>query len=158
MDIISKVTLNEGMSNYEHKAKDDQVSIYQAFAASTIGASYRSDFLFPGDESNNINIHRSIRSQDKIIGTIITSVGGAMLMTLVKGPMLELYWTKGRTNSDDVNNGVDLSHSLKGAVMITIEMFSWSCFMVLQAITLKSYPAELSLTAWICLLELLSEQ
>nr|GEY83009.1 WAT1-related protein At2g37460-like [Tanacetum cinerariifolium] len=94
----------------------------------------------------------SIRSQDKIIGKIITSVGGAMLMTLVKGPILELYWTKGITNSDNVNNGVDLSHSIKGAVMITIGMFSWSCFMVLQAITLKSYPAKLSLTAWICLL------
>ncbi|GJU34148.1 WAT1-related protein [Tanacetum coccineum] len=75
-----------------------------------------------------------------------------MIMTLVKGPMLELHWTKGRSNSKDVNNGVDLSHSIKGAVMITIGMFGWSCFILLQAITLRSYPAELSLTAWICLL------
>ncbi|PWA81184.1 Drug/metabolite transporter [Artemisia annua] len=75
---------------------------------------------------------RSIRSQAKVTGTK-TTVGGAMLMTLVKGPMLELFWTKGRTNINDVNNGEDLSHSIK-------------------AITLKSYPAELSLTAWICLL------
>lgn len=94
---------------------------------------------------------KSIRSQAKVIGTI-TTVAGAMLMTLVKGPMLELFWTKGRTNRNVINNGVDLHHSLKGAFMITVGCFSWSCFMVLQAITLKSYPAELSLTAWICLL------
>ncbi|KAJ9559034.1 hypothetical protein OSB04_013648 [Centaurea solstitialis] len=94
---------------------------------------------------------KSIRSQAKVIGTI-TTVAGAMLMTLVKGPILELFWTKGRTNSNVINNGVDLHHSLKGAIMITVGCFSWSCFMVLQAITLKSYPAELSLTAWICLL------
>ncbi|MFS7940410.1 hypothetical protein Hanom_Chr05g00464081 [Helianthus anomalus] len=31
--------------------------------------------------------------------------------------------------------------------MITVGCFSWSGFMVLQ-----SYPAELSLTAWICFL------
>ncbi|KAD5803164.1 hypothetical protein E3N88_14524 [Mikania micrantha] len=94
---------------------------------------------------------KSVRSQAKVIGTI-TTVAGAMLMTLVKGPVLELFWTKGRSSKNVTNNGVDLHHSLKGAIMITIGCFSWSCFMVLQAITLKSYPAELSLTAWICLL------
>ncbi|KAI3683759.1 hypothetical protein L1987_84274 [Smallanthus sonchifolius] len=94
---------------------------------------------------------KSIRSQAKVVGTL-TTVSGAMLMTLVKGPILELFWTKGRSNKNVINNGVDLHHSLKGAIMITIGCFSWSCFMVLQAITLKSYPAELSLTAWICLL------
>ncbi|MFS7990054.1 hypothetical protein Hanom_Chr11g01054311 [Helianthus anomalus] len=36
--------------------------------------------------------------------------------------------------------------------MIVVGCFSWSCFMVLQGITLKSYPAELAMTAWICLL------
>ncbi|KAJ0687149.1 putative EamA domain-containing protein [Helianthus annuus] len=76
-----------------------------------------------------------------------------MLMTLVKGPLLELFWTKGRTNKRyEMHNGVDLQHSLKGAFMIVVGCFSWSCFMVLQAITLKSYPAELAMTAWICLL------
>ncbi|XP_076902602.1 WAT1-related protein At2g37460-like [Bidens hawaiensis] len=95
---------------------------------------------------------KSIRSQAKVVGTV-TTVTGAMLMTLVKGPVLELFWTKGRYNNKNVvNNGVDLHHSLKGAIMITIGCFSWSCFMVLQAITLKSYPAELSLTAWVCFL------
>ncbi|KAK9068498.1 hypothetical protein SSX86_012612 [Deinandra increscens subsp. villosa] len=94
---------------------------------------------------------KSIRSQAKVIGTITTLVG-AMLMTLVKGPLIELFWTKGTTNKNVIHNGVDLHHSLKGAFMIIIGCLGWSCFMVLQAITLKSYPAELALTAWICLL------
>ncbi|KAI3677101.1 hypothetical protein L1987_86721 [Smallanthus sonchifolius] len=94
---------------------------------------------------------KSIRSQAKVIGTI-TTVAGAMLMTLVKGPHIELFWTKGTTNKNVIHNGVDLHHSLKGGFMIVIGCLSWSCFMVLQAITLKSYPDELALTAWICLL------
>ncbi|KAF5823550.1 putative EamA domain-containing protein [Helianthus annuus] len=94
---------------------------------------------------------KSIRSQAKVVGTI-TTIAGAMVMTLVKGPVLELFWTKGRHSGNVTNNGVDLHHSLKGAIMITIGIFSWACFMVLQAITLKSYPVALSLTAWICFL------
>ncbi|MFS7889690.1 hypothetical protein Hanom_Chr00s000004g01609991 [Helianthus anomalus] len=73
-------------------------------------------------------------------------------MTLVKGPLLELFWTRGRNKINVIHNGVDLHHSLKGAIMITNGCFSWSGFMVLQAITLKSYPTELTLTAWICFL------
>ncbi|KAK2976564.1 hypothetical protein RJ640_024185 [Escallonia rubra] len=94
---------------------------------------------------------KSIRSQAKIVGTI-TTVGGAMLMTLVKGPILELLWNKGRSHHEFKRGDVDLQHFIKGSLMITIGCFSWAGFMVLQAITLKSYPAELSLTAWICLL------
>ncbi|KAF5951598.1 hypothetical protein HYC85_009542 [Camellia sinensis] len=93
----------------------------------------------------------SIRSQAKIVGTI-TTVGGAMIMTLVKGPIIELYRKKGSSINELQKGGENLRHSIKGALMITAGCFSWSCFMNLQAITLKTYPAELSLTAWICLL------
>lgn len=96
---------------------------------------------------------KSIRSQAKVGGTL-TTVGGAMLMTLVKGPVIDLLWTKGRTgtHTSQGNGGVDLQHSVRGSLMITAGCFSWACFMVLQAITLETYPAELSLTAWICLM------
>ncbi|XP_076938610.1 WAT1-related protein At2g37460-like [Bidens hawaiensis] len=93
---------------------------------------------------------KGIRSQAKVVGTV-TTVAGAMVMTLMKGPIIELFWTKERT-FHEVANHVDLRHSLKGAIMIAVGCFSWSGFMVLQAITLKSYPAELSLTAWICVM------
>ncbi|KAF3442919.1 hypothetical protein FNV43_RR16837 [Rhamnella rubrinervis] len=94
---------------------------------------------------------KCIRSQAKMIGTAAT-VAGAMIMTLTKGPVLEVFWTTGRGTHQQQSAGTSLSHSITGALMITIGCFSWACFMVLQAITLKTYPCELSLTAWICLL------
>ncbi|KAF5467249.1 hypothetical protein F2P56_017095 [Juglans regia] len=39
---------------------------------------------------------RSLHSQAKILGTIVT-VGGAMVMTLFSGPMLKLPWTNRNT-------------------------------------------------------------
>ncbi|KAI4341818.1 hypothetical protein MLD38_026496 [Melastoma candidum] len=94
---------------------------------------------------------KSIHSQAKVFGTMAT-VAGAMIMTLIKGPIIELFWQKGRTGHEIRMNGTSLHSSIKGALMITIGCFCWACFMVLQAITLQSYPAELSLTAWVCLL------
>ncbi|XP_023545074.1 WAT1-related protein At2g37460-like [Cucurbita pepo subsp. pepo] len=94
---------------------------------------------------------KSIRSQAKLVGTIAT-VGGAMIMTLIKGPILELFWVKQRADHAQQRSDISLQHTIKGSIMITIGCFSWACFMILQAITLKAYPAELSLTAWICLL------
>ncbi|KAK4730667.1 hypothetical protein R3W88_023655 [Solanum pinnatisectum] len=93
----------------------------------------------------------SIRSQAKIVGTVAT-VAGAMIMTLVRGPIVELFWTTGNVGHDSQSGGLNLSHAIKGSIMITIGCFSWAAFMILQAITLRTYPAELSLTAWICLL------
>ncbi|KAF4373474.1 hypothetical protein F8388_025168, partial [Cannabis sativa] len=97
---------------------------------------------------------KSIRTQAKVVGTVAT-VAGAMVMTLMKGPILHLFWTKATTSGGhhgQGGGGISLANSIKGSLMITIGCFSWACFMVLQAITLKTYPAELSLTAWICLL------
>ncbi|KAJ0735857.1 putative EamA domain-containing protein [Helianthus annuus] len=85
--------------------------------------------------------------------TATFTVSGARLKLQELSPLLELFWTKGRTNKkEEMHNGVDLQHSLKGAIMIVIGCFGWSCFVILQAITLKSYPDELAMTAWICLL------
>ncbi|KAL9429112.1 hypothetical protein AB3S75_031011 [Citrus x aurantiifolia] len=96
----------------------------------------------------NVNL-KSIRSLAKVIGTLAT-VAGAMVMTLIKGPILELFWTKGAENHGHGSSGTTTHNSIKGALMITAGCFSWSFFIILQAITLKAYPAELSLTAWIC--------
>ncbi|KAJ6922301.1 WAT1-related protein [Populus alba x Populus x berolinensis] len=93
----------------------------------------------------------SLHSQAKVAGTIAT-VAGAMLMTLMKGPLIEFFRIKGKAYHENGTSGFDLHSSIKGALMITVGCFSWACFMILQAITLKSYPVELSLTAWICLL------
>ncbi|CAA7029474.1 unnamed protein product [Microthlaspi erraticum] len=95
-----------------------------------------------------VNI-RKIHSQAKILGTIVT-VGGAMLMTVVKGPLIPLPWANpNETHQDSIHPGVkpDLT---KGALLIAIGCICWAGFVNLQAITLKSYPVELSLTAYIC--------
>ncbi|CAL0310426.1 unnamed protein product [Lupinus luteus] len=97
-----------------------------------------------------INI-KNIRSQAKVLGTIAT-VAGAMVMTLLKGPIVEFFGTHGNNSHNQQNGGSNLQHAIKGSIMITIGCFSWAGFMVLQSITLEAYPAELSLTAWICLL------
>ncbi|KAK8665942.1 hypothetical protein V6N13_006097 [Hibiscus sabdariffa] len=96
---------------------------------------------------------RSIRSHAKVIGTLAT-VAGAMAMTLMKGPVLELFWTKASINNHEAaaKNGTDFHDTVKGGLMIAVGCFSYACFVILQAVTLKTYPAELSLTAWICLM------
>ncbi|XP_050385592.1 WAT1-related protein At2g39510 [Argentina anserina] len=93
---------------------------------------------------------RKLHSQAKILGTIVT-VGGAMLMTLVNGPMLTLPWTRSISQHQSTSSTAS-QHPIIGALMITAGCFCWASFIILQAITLKAYPAELSLTAGICLM------
>ncbi|KAK4281398.1 hypothetical protein QN277_012897 [Acacia crassicarpa] len=94
---------------------------------------------------------RSIHSHVKVAGTVVT-VAGAMLMTFLKGPVLEIFEAHGTNTLNQQSGGSNLQHVIKGSVMITLSSFCWSGFMILQAITLEAYPAELSLTAWICFL------
>ncbi|KAH6802580.1 nodulin MtN21 /EamA-like transporter family protein [Perilla frutescens var. frutescens] len=93
----------------------------------------------------------SVRSQAKIMGTLGT-VAGAMIMTLVRGPNVEVPWSRGGGIHEAASAQVSVEHSIKGALFITIGCFSWAAFMILQSVTLRTYPAELSLTAWICFL------
>lgn len=75
---------------------------------------------------------RKVKCQAKILGTIGT-VAGAMIMTMVYGPMLPLPWTKvnhhHQSTNTDANNNED---SLKGAVMILVGCVCWACFVILQ--------------------------
>ncbi|WJX11826.1 hypothetical protein P8452_02390 [Trifolium repens] len=92
---------------------------------------------------------KSIRSQAKILGTIAT-VTGAMVMTLIKGPIIvETFGGKSQIHH---SGGTSNQHTILGSVLITIGCFSWACFFNLQAITLQAYPATLSLSSWICLM------
>ncbi|KAI3817742.1 hypothetical protein L1987_11540 [Smallanthus sonchifolius] len=97
---------------------------------------------------------KKLHSQGKILGTVVT-VGGAMVMTLVNGPLVPLPWTKGDT---EVHHAlaptvmVSQNQHIKGAIMITAGCFCWASFYILQAMTLKEYPAQLSLTTLICMM------
>ncbi|KAL5067985.1 hypothetical protein RYX36_018872, partial [Vicia faba] len=72
---------------------------------------------------------KCIRSQAKVLGTIAT-VAGAMMMTLVKGPILfEAFGS----NSDNHDSGaITNQHVIAGGVLITIGCISWACFFNLQ--------------------------
>ncbi|XP_071707081.1 WAT1-related protein At2g39510-like [Rutidosis leptorrhynchoides] len=98
-----------------------------------------------------VNIKR-MHSQAKIIGTLVT-VGGAMVMTLIVGPPIPLPWTNvTRVHHSEPPATVSQDHHLKGAIMITAGCFCWASFYILQAVTLKKYPAQLSLTTLICMM------
>ncbi|MBA0841607.1 hypothetical protein Goarm_004091, partial [Gossypium armourianum] len=94
-----------------------------------------------------------VRSQAKVAGTAV-AVGGAMIMTLIKGPILELPWTKGRNHylGQHGASGAHKQDMVMGALLLLAGCCCWACFVISQARILKSYPAKLSLTALICIM------
>ncbi|KAJ4964356.1 hypothetical protein NE237_024295 [Protea cynaroides] len=93
---------------------------------------------------------KKLRSQAKILGTIVT-VTGATVMTLYKGPVLNFVRSQGR-NQNKTSSGSTDQHWVTGTIMLLASCSGWAGFFILQSFTLKSYPAELSLTALICLM------
>ncbi|KAJ1376893.1 EamA domain [Sesbania bispinosa] len=96
---------------------------------------------------------RKFHSVAKVIGTVIT-VSGAMVMTLYKGPAFQIIKGGGAINHHGSSNTDEPSDQnwILGTIMLISSCASWAGFFILQSFTLKKYPAELSLTAWICLL------
>ncbi|KAM3224662.1 hypothetical protein ACQJBY_057815 [Aegilops geniculata] len=92
---------------------------------------------------------RSLHSQAKIAGTVLT-VAGAVLMVLYHGPVVQFPWTKGQHHAGGAAAADDGAAWLKGTIMTVAACVAWSCFFVLQSSTLRDYPAELSLTVLIC--------
>lgn len=80
-----------------------------------------------------------IHSQAKILGTIVT-VGGAMLMTVVKGPLIPLPWANPNDIHQDSSNSGVKQDLTKGALLIAIGCICWAGFINLQVILkTKSY-------------------
>ncbi|KAA8538497.1 hypothetical protein F0562_028132 [Nyssa sinensis] len=100
-----------------------------------------------------VNI-KQIQSVAKVIGTVIT-VMGAMLMTLYRGPIVDIIWySRGRSHHKTSSTTAD-QHWFTGTLMLVACICGWSGFFILQSFTLKQYPAELSLTSLICLMGML---
>ncbi|XP_042489044.1 WAT1-related protein At5g07050-like [Macadamia integrifolia] len=95
---------------------------------------------------------KKVRCQAKLVGTLVT-VLGAMLMTLYKGPILEMFWTQNphKTNAPETNGNSDKDW-VKGSIFLIIATFAWASLFILQAITMRRYPAQLSLTAMVVFL------
>ncbi|XP_044507225.1 WAT1-related protein At2g39510-like [Mangifera indica] len=94
---------------------------------------------------------RKLHGQAKIVGTLL-AVGGGIIMTFVKGTLLDLPWKNG-INIIFKKSATDVEHTdlMKGAGLIVVGLFCWSCFIILQAHILRSYPSVLSLAALVCI-------
>ncbi|KAL5779460.1 hypothetical protein ACOSQ2_010197 [Xanthoceras sorbifolium] len=98
---------------------------------------------------SQINI-KKIRSQAKVVGTIVT-FGGALLMTMYKGPVINLVCSSTKSHHENSSNSSDNKQWVAGTLLILLGCVAWSCFYVLQSIAIKKYPAVLSLSSLICL-------
>lgn len=76
-----------------------------------------------------VNI-RKLHSQVKIVGTIVT-VGGAMIMTLIRGPAISLPWTRAEANIHSTT-AASPQDPIKGSIMIAAGCFCWASFYTLQ--------------------------
>lgn len=97
---------------------------------------------------------KKVRCQAKVIGTIVT-VGGAMLMTLYKGQLINFLWshhhpTNYTTPSSVNDNSSGEKDWVKGSILLILATLAWASFFILQAITLRTYSAQLSLTSLVC--------
>lgn len=73
------------------------------------------------------------RSQAKIAGTAIT-VGGALLMILFKGRIINFPWSKHVNDAVSDSGAYNSGHWLMGTFMILLSCFCWSAFFILQVI------------------------
>uniref|UniRef100_A0A7N0UCI9 WAT1-related protein n=1 Tax=Kalanchoe fedtschenkoi TaxID=63787 RepID=A0A7N0UCI9_KALFE len=96
---------------------------------------------------------KKIRCQAKMIGTAVT-VAGAMLMTLYKGPVVDMLSSTGSTQmtgSSDAAAANDKDEWFKGSMLVIVATLAWASLFVLQAEALKTYKNhQLSLTSLVC--------
>lgn len=77
---------------------------------------------------------KRLRCQAKVVGTLVT-VAGAMLMTLYKGPIIEMIWTKymhahqPSTGTSPVPTDQDW---FKGSIFLIIATLAWASLFILQ--------------------------
>ncbi|KAL8041237.1 hypothetical protein ABFX02_10G152800 [Erythranthe guttata] len=99
---------------------------------------------------------KKVMCQAKVAGTIVT-VGGAMLMTVYRGHVINMFWSSFihpkqsyvPTTSNHADSSADKDW-LKGSILLIIATLAWASFFILQAITMRKYTAHLSLTALVC--------
>ncbi|ERN18271.1 hypothetical protein AMTRI_Chr10g5330 [Amborella trichopoda] len=96
-----------------------------------------------------INV-RSSRGLAKVCGTF-TCVGGAMIMTLIKGPSIEFfkYFKSPKSILLFLDSGSHLPsvNWTLGPILLVSSVSAYSTWIIYQAWVFKDYPAPLSLTA-----------
>ncbi|KAK1260611.1 WAT1-related protein [Acorus gramineus] len=82
----------------------------------------------------------------KVLGTLV-SLAGVTTMTLYKGPVIENFWGA----LIHIQGKAIHKSWLKGSILTIASCITWSIWYIMQAYTLKKYPAQLSLTTWMSL-------
>nr|AFK38302.1 unknown [Medicago truncatula] len=90
---------------------------------------------------------RNPRGTAKVLGTLI-SLAGVMTMTLYKGPIMRNLW--GPLIHIQQKSASTHESWLKGSLVTISCCVTTSIGYIMQASTLKRYPAQLSLTTWMC--------
>ncbi|MED6141011.1 hypothetical protein PIB30_099130 [Stylosanthes scabra] len=92
---------------------------------------------------------KEVACQAKVIGTAVT-FGGTLVMAFYKGTAVTVVGaTKAAHQAESVNSSSG-SHWAIGTCFLLIGCIGFSAFYILQAITLRKYPAEMSLATWVC--------
>ncbi|KAG4970353.1 hypothetical protein JHK84_036447 [Glycine max] len=84
------------------------------------------------------------RGMARVFGTVLSLIG-ALIMTLYKGHTIQSL----RGAPFNVRGKLVHNNWIKGSILSVASCISWSLWYILQAIIVKKYPAQLSLTAWI---------
>ncbi|XVF62876.1 hypothetical protein PTKIN_Ptkin09bG0043800 [Pterospermum kingtungense] len=87
---------------------------------------------------------RNPRGIAKVVGTAVSLIG-VMTMTLYKGPAIKNLW---HPLIHIQGKSVIHENWLKGSILTVASCITWSIWYIMQAFTLKRYPAPLSLTTW----------
>ncbi|KAG6423155.1 hypothetical protein SASPL_113543 [Salvia splendens] len=180
MNIITKISLNGGMSHYVlvvyrhaiataviapfafffERPVIDQNFYYAGLKLTSPTFSCAMSNMLPAMtfvmaiifRMEKVNIKKVIY-QAKVVGTLIT-VGGAMLMTLYKGPLVEMAWTAHRRAiGGGGGGGKDTSDRdwFIGCILLIIATLAWASLFILQKAALKTYSNhQLSLTSMVC--------
>ncbi|PUZ40619.1 hypothetical protein GQ55_9G439100 [Panicum hallii var. hallii] len=89
---------------------------------------------------------RSLRGLAKIAGAVV-SFAGVTTISLYKGAAVRSLW---KAPVQIQGSGVAVAHEswVKGSLLAVASCICWSVCFILQASSIKRYPAKLSLTAW----------
>ncbi|KAK4748917.1 hypothetical protein SAY87_015503 [Trapa incisa] len=204
MNIITKVSLNRGMSHYvlvvyRHAFATAAIAPFaliferkrqpritfpvfmQIFALALLGPVIDQNFYYAGLKFTSPTFScamsnmlpamtfvmaiicrmekmdlKRIKCQAKIVGTLVT-VAGAMLMTLYKGPLVEIFWSKHAHPQESGGGGVTDATGTSdknwflGSIFLIIATLAWASLFVLQTKALETYRNhQLSLTSMMC--------
>lgn len=96
-----------------------------------------------------VNLKR-IHSQAKVLGTVIT-VTGAMVMTLYKGPIVDILWYShhGATTTHTATGSSSTDqHWLAGTIMILVCTCCWAGYFILQVCLLLTLYIQVYITTY----------